>query len=265
MCFAIMDGLMMFIATTLPKVFEGIITTLCIQVHQSSEHLPTYIHAICWALSLSKLLLHSWMCEYWVHFCIQCFRFGKKHFILCMLDSLLVTDTDAAGCGIFPAGRWATKASVDLPSILSFVLHLCHPGLSWTHFCLYFSSNHQMDIIYLRFCQLTLHIVSNLHEELIEGRELMMVATQGLLENEYTGVTFPSNIPNAPAISPQVTLQTTFQVPKARIGKWENILILAGMAIGYRVLTSISLILFQALTLHKHTTSRTSSRPSQDE
>jgi hypothetical protein len=122
-----------------------------------------------------------------------------------------------------------------------------------------------MDIIYLRFCQLTLHIVSNLHEELIEGRELMMVATQGLLENEYTGVTFPSNIPNAPAISPQVTLQTTFQVPKARIGKWENILILAGMAIGYRVLTSISLILFQALTLHKHTTSRTSSRPSQDE
>jgi hypothetical protein len=85
------------------------------------------------------------------------------------------------------------------------------------------------------------------------------------LENEYARVTFPSNIPNAPAISPQVTLQTTFQVPKARIGKWENILILAGMAIGYRVLTSISLILFQALTLHKHTTSRTSSRPSQDE
>ncbi len=86
MCFAIMDGLMMFIATILPKVFEGIITTLCIQVHQSSERLPTYICAISWALSLSKLLLHSWMCEYWVRFCIQCFRFGKKHFIWCMLD-----------------------------------------------------------------------------------------------------------------------------------------------------------------------------------
>ncbi len=266
MCFAIMDGLMMFIATILPKVFEGIITTLCIQVHQSSERLPTYICAISWALSLSKLLLHSWMCEYWVRFCIQCFRFGKKHFIWCMLDSLLVTDTDAAGCGIFPAGRWATKASVDLPSILSFILHLCHPGLSWTHSCLCFSSNYQMDIICLGFCQLTLHIVfqstwrTHWGEGVDDGCH-----TQGLLENEYTGVTFPSNIPNAPAISPQVTLQTTFQVPKARIGKWENILILAGMAIGYRVLTSISLILFQALTLHKHTTSRTSSRPSQDE
>jgi hypothetical protein len=40
-----------------------------------------------------------------------------------------------------------------------------------------FSSNHQMDIICCGFCQLTLHIVSNLHEELIEGRGLMMVAT----------------------------------------------------------------------------------------
>jgi hypothetical protein len=42
---------------------------------------------------------------------------------------------------------------------------------------LYFSSNHWMDIICLGFCQLTLHIVLNLHEELIEGRGLMMVAT----------------------------------------------------------------------------------------
>jgi hypothetical protein len=154
MCFAIMDGLMMFIATTLPKVFEGIITTLCIQI--------------------LMLLVAGY------------FRLGD-----------------------------------ELPKPV------------WTY-----------PVSYLSF---------------------YTYAIQGLLENEYTGVTFPSNIPNAPAISPQVTLQTTFQVPKARIGKWENILILAGMAIGYRVLTSISLILFQALTLHKHTTSRTSSRPSQDE
>ncbi|CAM6034357.1 unnamed protein product [Sphagnum compactum] len=154
MCFAIMDGLMMFIATALPKVFEGIITTLCIQI--------------------LMLLVAGY------------FRLGD-----------------------------------ELPKPV------------WTY-----------PVSYLSF---------------------YTYAIQGLLENEYTGVTFPSNIPNAPAISPQVTLQTTFQVPKARIGKWENVLILAGMAIGYRVLTSISLILFQALTLHKHRTSRTSSRPSQDE
>jgi hypothetical protein len=38
MCFAIMDGLMMFIATILPKVFEGMVATLSIQV-KLSEHL----------------------------------------------------------------------------------------------------------------------------------------------------------------------------------------------------------------------------------
>ncbi len=260
MCFAIMDGLMMFIATILPKVFEGIITTLCIQVHQSSERLPTYICAISWALSLSKLLLHSWMCEYWVRFCIQCFRFGKKHFIWCMLDF--------AGdrywcCWLRDISGWEmsyqSQCGLTQYPIFHFTLMPSRSFLNSFLFVFFIKLSNG-------FCQLTLHIVfqstwrTHWGEGVDDGCH-----TQGLLENEYTGVTFPSNIPNAPAISPQVTLQTTFQVPKARIGKWENILILAGMAIGYRVLTSISLILFQALTLHKHTTSRTSSRPSQDE
>jgi hypothetical protein len=40
MCFAIMDGLMMFIATILPKVFEGMVATLSIQVKLSEYLFP---------------------------------------------------------------------------------------------------------------------------------------------------------------------------------------------------------------------------------
>lgn len=105
------------------------------------------------SLKAATTFMNVWILSSFLHPVLSVW---EEAFIWCMLGSLLVTDTDAAGCGIFPAGRWATKASVDLPSILSFVLHLCHPGLSWTHFCLCFSSNHQMDIICLGFCQDTL-------------------------------------------------------------------------------------------------------------
>lgn len=203
------------------------------------------------------------MCEYWVHFCIQCFRFGKKLssdacWVLCWWQILMLLVA-----GYFRLGDELPKPVWTYPvSYLSFYTYAIQVFLELIFVCVF----HQiikwilfvLDFAKTRCFQSTWR--THWGEGVDDGCH-----SQGLLENEYTGVTFTSNIPNAPAISPQVTLQTTFQVPKARIGKWENILILAGMAIGYRVLTSISLILFQALTLHKHTTSRTSSRPSQDE
>jgi hypothetical protein len=150
MCFAIMDGLMMFIATILPKVFEGMVATLSIQI--------------------LMLLLAGY------------FRLAD-----------------------------------DLPKPV------------WTY-----------PISYLSFYTYSI---------------------QGLLQNEYVGVTFPSTIPKAPPISAQVTLQNAFQAPDTMLGKWVNVLILAVMAIGYRVLVSVSFLLFQAVTLYKHK----SLRRSQDE
>ncbi len=61
-------------------------------------------------------------------------------------DSLL-TDTDAAACWILPVGGWPPQASVDIPNILPFILHLLHPGLLSILQFLFFAilSNHLTD------------------------------------------------------------------------------------------------------------------------
>lgn len=167
-------------------------------------------------------------------------------------DSLL-TDTDAAACWILPVGGWPPQASVDIPNILPFVLHLLHPGLLsilqflFSQFCPIIWLISLSDIFWL----LTMHSIP----------ENDWWVHQGLLQNEYVGVTFPSTIPKAPPISAQVTLQNAFQAPDTMLGKWVNVLILAVMAIGYRVLVSVSFLLFQAVTFYKHK----SLRRSQDE
>lgn len=56
--------------------------------------------------------------------------------------------------------------------------------------------------------------------------------TQGLLQNEFSGM-------NATA---ERTLSGTFQVNSAH-GKWINLLLLAGIALGYRLVLFVSLVL----------------------
>jgi hypothetical protein len=69
--------------------------------------------------------------------------------------------------GYFRLGDELPKPVWTYPvSYLSFYTYAIQVFLELIFVCVF----HRMDIIYLGFCQLTPHIVSNLHEELIEGR-----------------------------------------------------------------------------------------------
>jgi hypothetical protein len=90
MCFAIMDGLMMFIATTLPKVFEGIITTLCIQIlmllvagyFRLGDELPKPV----WTYPVSYLSFYTYAIQVFLELILVCVFHQIIKWILFVLD-----------------------------------------------------------------------------------------------------------------------------------------------------------------------------------
>lgn len=69
----------------------------------------------------------------------------------------------------------------------------------------------------------------------------MSIDVQGLLENEYIGMSFP--VGQVRSISGIQALRDSFDISSAPSAKWMNLLILFLMAIGYRLVLLCFLLL----------------------
>ncbi|CAM6122731.1 unnamed protein product [Calypogeia fissa] len=77
-------------------------------------------------------------------------------------------------------------------------------------------------------------------------------AVEGLLQNEYEDMSFPSSAKHSPPISGQRAIDMAYPFPVTAIGKWNILAVLAGMAGAYRILLCISVVICQKLRPRLH-------------
>lgn len=113
-----------------------------------------------------------------------------------------------------------------------------------------FSSNVYKGILTMVFLQVIMMLVAGyfrLREELpgpvwkypLSYLVFHTYAIEGLLENEYVGVSFP--VGQIGSISGEQALQDSYNISSSRNAKWINILILSIIALGYRFILFLSL------------------------
>lgn len=79
---------------------------------------------------------------------------------------------------------------------------------------------------------------------------LLIAMVQGILENEYLGTSFP--VGEVRTISGFQALRSVYEISSDNSSKWENLLVLFLMAVGYRILVFLLLYFVVGKNISMH-------------